>query len=108
MAENDDIIHDPEGRRFYCEDSGHTAELTYSVLENGTLDYNHTFVPEALRGSGLAGELVLAACQYARLAGKKILPSCSFVDMWLKRHREYADLIDTSLENSPACRIDRH
>jgi len=107
MNTTDDILHDEHGQRFYFEHDGQTAELTYRVLKNGTLDYNHTFVPEALRGGGLAGDLVLAACEYARSTGKKILPSCSFVDMWLKRHKEFSGLVDTTLDCNPACRIDK-
>jgi predicted GNAT family acetyltransferase len=108
MNEIDDIRHDLEGHKFYFEHDGLTALLSYSILENGTLDYKHTFVPEELRGGGLAGDLVLAACQYAQAEGKKIIPSCSFVDKWLKRHKEFADLVDTSTDHSPSCQIGPH
>ena len=37
------------------------AVLLYDVLPNGTLDFHHTEVPQALRGRGIAGKLAEVA-----------------------------------------------
>lgn len=37
------------------------AVLLYNVLPDGTLDFHHTEVPQALRGRGIAGKLAEVA-----------------------------------------------
>jgi predicted GNAT family acetyltransferase len=61
---------------------------------NNILNLNYTYVPNSLRGKGIAAKLVEAALEYARLNGIKIIPSCSYVDVYLQRHPEYEDLLD--------------
>ena len=53
---------------------------------------NHTYVPDELRGGGVAGQLVKTAFEAARSAGVKIDPQCSYVAVYFERHPEYADL----------------
>ena len=52
----------------------------------------HTEVPGAIGGRGIAGKLVRAAVEYARDAGLKVAPVCSYSSEWMDRHPEYADL----------------
>ncbi len=70
-----------------------TAVLDYSEPRRGVLDLQHTAVPQAARGKGVAGALVRAALDDARKNGEKIIPTCPFVASWLGRHPEYRDLV---------------
>lgn len=87
------IIHDREKSRFYCTIEDMEAEMTYRKVDKNTLNYNHTYVPEELRGKNIAGKLVKTALEYARDRGLKVIPTCSFVISYLKKHPEYDSLI---------------
>lgn len=71
---------------------GSLAFLTYS-FEGRNVAFDHTFVPEELRGRGIAASLVRAALQEARLQGWRVLPRCSYVAGFMERHPEFADLM---------------
>ena len=46
----------------------------------------HTESHPALRGRGVAAALVEAAFAYARAEGLRVLPLCSYVRAWARRH----------------------
>jgi len=85
------IGHVP-GRGFTADVDGHQILLDYR-LSGGVMSIVHTEVPYALRGRGLAGQLVRAAFEHARQAGLKVVPRCSYAAEWIERHPEYADLV---------------
>lgn len=89
-----DIRHEPHAQRFVIDADGGTALLQYRELDaRGTLDFNHTYTPPALRGSGIASRLAEHALRYAREHGYKVVPSCPFVATFIARHPEYRDLL---------------
>jgi uncharacterized protein len=53
----------------------------------------HTFVPDSLRGRGIAGVLVDRLVADARQQGFRIVPRCSYVDAAFRRHPEWADVL---------------
>ncbi|MEN9677800.1 MAG: hypothetical protein RIS76_3696 [Verrucomicrobiota bacterium] len=63
-------------------------------LEGGRMALTHTFVPPELRGRGLAERVVRAALEHARTLGLRVVPQCSYVDSFLRRHPELADLAE--------------
>lgn len=87
------IQHDPAAQRFHIRVDGQEAELTYR-LRNGGMVIDHTGVPEAIGGRGIAAGLVKAALEYARAAGWKVVPACSYAAAYVARHPEYADLLE--------------
>ena len=87
-----DLIHDPARHRFGTEVDGHEAELIYEP-EEGVIAIVHTGVPPEIGGRGIAAELVKAALEFARAAGLKVVPRCSYAAAYVKRHREYDDLL---------------
>lgn len=86
------IQHDPDGQRFATSVDGHDAELIYR-LRDGRMVIEHTGVPEAIGGRGIAAQLVKAALDHARAAGWKVVPACSYSAVYVQRHPEYADLL---------------
>ncbi|HEX6992590.1 MAG TPA: GNAT family N-acetyltransferase [Gammaproteobacteria bacterium] len=88
-----DVKHDPAGGRFYVDVDGWTAHLDYVQVDERTLDLRHTFVPEALRGRGIAAEIVRFALEYARDRGLRVIPTCSYVAAKIRREPEFADLV---------------
>jgi predicted GNAT family acetyltransferase len=87
------VRHEPEQQRFTIALGESLAILEYRRVGATTLDYRHTFVPDAFRGRGIASEMAGAALRYARDAGLKVIPSCPFVAAYVARHPEFAPLV---------------
>ena len=58
----------------------------------GVRHAEHTFVPPACRGKGMAEALVKAMIADAREHGFRIAPDCSYVARYFDRHAELAEL----------------
>ena len=91
MAE---VQHDAEEKKFYLKVQGHEAHMTYRYQDEKTVVYNHTYVPPELRGGGLAGKVVRAALEWARTQKLKVLPTCSYVVAFVRKHPEYQDVAE--------------
>jgi predicted GNAT family acetyltransferase len=85
------ITHNPQAQRFETTVDGTTAYLSYQV-QGDKLVYDHTIVPSAIGGRGIAGALTKHALDYARKQGKKVAPACSYVASYMQKHPEYADI----------------
>ena len=55
------------------------------------LIFTHTEVPPADQGKGLGAKLVRAALEDRHRRGLKIVPACSFVVAYVRRHPEFDD-----------------
>jgi hypothetical protein len=66
MSEALSIHHDQAGHQFETNVDGHRAYLTYMDLGKQTLDIYRTFVPNALRGRGIAAALTERRCSTPR------------------------------------------
>lgn len=82
------------GRGRYVIDlaPGIEAEMTYRKDGSGPMTIDHTGVPPAFEGQGIASKLVHAAIADARAEGFTIRPVCSYVVAQFRRHPEWADL----------------
>ncbi len=54
----------------------------------------HTLVPPAIGGRGVAAKLVEALIADAREQGFRVVPACSYVAAAFKRHPEWSDLLE--------------
>lgn len=54
---------------------------------------NHTQVFDGYEGQGIARQLVMAAVDFARKEGRKIIPVCSYAKAVLTRTDEYQDVL---------------
>jgi len=68
----------------------HGLAIAVYRQEGDSLVFTHTEVPSADEGKGIASELVRAALDDARRCGFRIVPACSFVAAFVRRHPEYA------------------
>jgi uncharacterized protein len=78
--------------RFELDVDGAVAFANYR-LAPGTVIITHTETPRALRGRGIASELVKGALEMIRADGKKVVAGCGFVVDYLGKHPEFADLV---------------
>jgi predicted GNAT family acetyltransferase len=90
-----EIHHDENGSRFVATVDGHDAYVAYMPVDDQTLEYLRTYVPQELRGQGVAGKLVAQALDYAREHGYRVIPTCSYVRGYIERNPEYQDLTTT-------------
>jgi predicted GNAT family acetyltransferase len=86
------VQHNPEHRRFETQLDGSLAYLTYT-FRGDAVCFDHTFVPEAGRGKGVAAALVREGLEEARRRQWKIVPACSYVASYIERHPEFSDLL---------------
>ena len=86
------VSNNAEASRFEVTTNDEAAVLLYRVQLN-TITFLHTEVPEKLRGRGIASKLAAAGLEYARKNGWTVVPLCSFVAGYIKRHPEYLELV---------------
>ncbi len=86
-------IHDNvERSRFELDVSGQVVFASYR-RQGPRLAIYHVEAPIPLRGTGAAGRLMQGVAEAARREGSKIVPYCGYAAAWLRRHREYHDLL---------------
>jgi predicted GNAT family acetyltransferase len=83
--------------RFELQTDAHTPFIEYK-LSGQTLILIHTEVPPALEGKGVGKAIVEKALQYAKDNGYKIVPLCPFVNTYIKRHKEWSDIVASDAE----------
>lgn len=81
------------GHRFVIDTEAGEAELTMAKTRDGVFNANHTFVPKALEGRGIAGKLFDAMAADAMEKNYKVIPSCPYIAMKFKRKPEVAAAI---------------
>ena len=89
------IKHDSDNQQFTTGSPDEPAELAYSLPSPGVIDFVHTFVPDEMRGEGLADELARTGLAYAREHHLKVRTSCEFMAAFAERHHaEYKDVLE--------------
>lgn len=84
-----------DGGAFTLEQGGRqVAEMTYRRLGEARILVDHTHVDPALRGHGVARQLLDAAVSWARQSNTKISASCSYVVVQFARDASLKDVQD--------------
>ena len=87
------VQHDENTKKYYAVVDGQESVCEYGAAGDKTLNFWHTYVPPALRGRGIAEQLVHQALEDARTRGYKVIPSCWYVRLYIDRHRELQDVV---------------
>jgi predicted GNAT family acetyltransferase len=82
------VTHEPEQQRFVSALEGQESVLEYALLPDHGIDFTRTFVPESLRGQGIAEKLVRTGIGWAREQGYVMTASCWYVSRILKRRKK--------------------
>jgi uncharacterized protein len=85
------VRHNAQENRFEAEVDGELSVADYE--QRGTeMIMTHTFVPPRLRGQGIAEKIVRVALEHARSERLRVVPACSYVAAFIKRHPEFHPL----------------
>lgn len=79
------IRHNAAAQRFETTVDGLLCVATYA-RDGLRVDFDHTLVPPALAGRGIAAALVRDALAWARTEGLEVAASCSYVAAYQRRH----------------------
>src|ERR1700755_3634630 len=85
------VRDDKTRQRFELDVAGSVAFASYRRAGDRVI-ITHTETPPALRGRGIASQLVKGALDLIRADGVKVVAGCSFVADYLDRHPEDADI----------------
>jgi uncharacterized protein len=75
------------------------AFIDYKILQD-KLFLIHTEVPPALEGKGVGTAIVQKALQYAKDNHYLVVPICPFVQVYLKRHSQWNDIVAPEADRS--------
>ena len=81
-----------EKSRFELDIGSDIAFANYRLTPSAVI-ITHTETPAALRGRGVASELVKGALELIRRDGRKVIAGCGFVVDYLDKHPDPADLV---------------
>jgi predicted GNAT family acetyltransferase len=86
------VTHD--NRQFQITVDGEQAGFADYIEDGDQRIFHHTVIDKAFGGRGLGSTLIRAALDDTRAAGKRVVPTCSFVEAYITKHPEYSDLVD--------------
>ncbi|MBS0335111.1 MAG: N-acetyltransferase [Proteobacteria bacterium] len=92
MSELDDTGLRDTGARYEMEEQGLVSYADYR-REPGRLYIDYVYAPPALRGTGASGRLMAAVAADARAKALKITPICGYAAAWLRRSKQFGDLV---------------
>ena len=86
------VTHNESRQRFETTVDGQLCVADYQLRGN-VLWMTHTGVPPAVGGRGIAAELVRVALEWAQAQGYTVEPSCSYVEVYMRRHPQTLKLL---------------
>ena len=87
------VADNPEQQRYEITVDGQVAGWSLYRRRPGLIAFVHTEIEPRFEGRGLGGRLISAALDEARADGQIVLPFCPFVNDYIQRHPQYADLV---------------
>ena len=85
-----DVTHNTARHQYELQTDHGLAVAVYRE-QGGARVFVHTEVPPEDEGKGIGAMVVGAALEDTRREGLKIVPSCSFVVAFVRRHPEFND-----------------
>ncbi len=88
-----EVRHNEGKHRFEASENGHMALVEYQILDRGLMNIYHTEVPDSIEGLGVGSALMREALAFARKNHYKVLPTCSFAQVYVGMHPNYQDML---------------
>jgi len=87
-----EVIHEKENERFVIYLDGEEVYVEYTLTEK-EINLYHTYTHPALRGKGLAAQVVRAAFEFAKENNLKVIPTCSYTQAFISKNEEYKEFV---------------
>jgi uncharacterized protein len=87
------VADNPEHNQFEGRLDGRVVAHSEYELAPGVITFLHTEVDPALEGRGIGGALASNALDDVRARGLQVVARCPFIAAYIRRHREYRDLL---------------
>jgi predicted GNAT family acetyltransferase len=87
------VTDHPDRERFEITADGELAGFTQYRRRPGLIAFVHTEIDPRYEGRGLASALIREALDASRDEGLAVLPFCPFVNAYIEKHPEYAELV---------------
>lgn len=88
------IINNEKENQFELQLANEKALVAYQPLANG-IAFLHTEVPASMEGKGIGLALAKHVLEYAKTNHLKIVVYCPFIQMYMRRHPEYNELLSS-------------
>jgi predicted GNAT family acetyltransferase len=88
------ISNEGERQRYEIAVAGELAGFVDYRAQGGSVALVHTEVLPQFEGRGLAGRLAEFALEDVRRQGAKVVPTCSYIAKYIRRHPRMQDLVD--------------
>jgi NAD+ kinase len=88
------VVDSFEQSRYEILLGGEVAGVLHYHRSGELVELRHTEIDQAFEGRGLAGRLASAALDDARARATPVRATCPFVQSYLERHPEYADVVE--------------
>jgi uncharacterized protein len=87
------VTDNPEQNQFEGRLDGRVVAHSEYELAPGVITFLHTEVDPAFEGRGIGGALASNALDDVRARGLQVVARCPFIAAYIRRHREYRDLL---------------
>ena len=98
MDEATTLSNDPDRSRYVLrlgeQELGH---IDYELIGSDVIDILHTEVARGHEGKGYGTTLVRGVLDDVRAQHKTVIPTCPYALAFIRRHREYVDLVRADL-----------
>lgn len=88
-----EVVDVPGRYRFEARVEGELAGIAQYLRRGSRVIFTHTEVDPAFEGRGIGSALAKGALDAVRAAGGTVESRCPFFAAYLRRHKEYADLV---------------
>jgi predicted GNAT family acetyltransferase len=87
------VSDNPERNRYEGRLDAQVIAFSEYELRDDVIVFLHTEVDPAYEGKGFGGTLASSALDDVRARGLRVVARCPYIAAYIRRHREYADLL---------------
>ncbi|MBT2336488.1 N-acetyltransferase [Variovorax paradoxus] len=94
------ITNNEAGHRYEAALEGQLAAYAEYNLLTDAIMFTHTEVLPAYEGKGVGSGIARHVLDEARARGLHVIPVCQFIAGYIRKHREYADLVRPDIQRA--------
>jgi predicted GNAT family acetyltransferase len=87
------IVDNADNQRYEAVLDGRVVGISQYTLADDVITFLHTEVDPSVEGRGIGSRLAAGALDDVRRRGLRVIATCPFIAAYLRRHRDYADLL---------------